>query len=221
MTATDDERWNSLFSTLNGLPSSQAELKSQMQILSSNVEAYNKRMETQESKMTSLESRMDSFFNFQRAKNLVLFKLEDSPSINDNLIPVIQKLFCEIGLDIQKSVIDDAFRMGKTMGNRHVLVKFVAARWVKKIFSKVGELKKRNLFISNDRSKAEREQRRLLLLRVRELRASWVTARIVGNKIVTDNSKSAVNPAPDPGSSQETLNSSSPILGPIDWPYYY
>lgn len=123
----------------------------------------------------------------QRAKNLIIFKLEDSEKFNGYLFGEILQLFSGVGLAIPEIAIVDVFRLGKIKGNRPVIVKFLTVRWVKLIFSKIIEFKRRNLVISNDYSPEERPQRPLLISRVRELRSAGIVAKIVNNKVITLN----------------------------------
>lgn len=79
------------------------------------------------------------------------------------LIHSICHRFSEMGLNISDLAFEDAFRLGKNNGNRPVIIKFIASRYVKTVFYKVRELRARNLFITNDHTKEERKQRHQLL----------------------------------------------------------
>lgn len=103
-----------------------------------------------------MENNITLLNNFTRAKNIILFKLEDHDTINNNLIQVILCLFSDIGLSIPEFVIGDIYRIGKNKGNRPVFIKFIRERWVKMVFTKMKELKDRGIFIVNDRSTVER-----------------------------------------------------------------
>lgn len=66
-------------------------------------------------------------------------------------------------LRIPKLAITDVYRLGKVIGNRLVIIKLIAVRWMTLVFSKILELRKNNLSIANDRSIVERDERRLLV----------------------------------------------------------
>lgn len=68
--------------------------------------------------------------------------------------------------------IEDAFRLGKGDTCRPVLVKFIATRWVKQVFTKVRNFKDKNLAISNDRTPEERIIRRHKLLQAKNLQST-------------------------------------------------
>lgn len=89
-------------------------------------------------------------------------------------------------MEIPTVAIEDVYRLGKTMGNRPVIVKFIARMWVKMAFNKVKEFKNINLVIANDRSPEERERRRHLLGYVRDLQAIHIEARLKGDRILID-----------------------------------
>lgn len=180
----DEERWNQLFSKLNEQSVSHSKLKTEIRATNSVLESCVKRLDDHESRKLSVQNNFSRFDNFHRNKNIILFNLEDSDQVNSMLFQSIELLFKEIGLDIPDLDIADIYRLGKIKGKRPVLISFIAARWVKSVFSKLSALKSRNLFISNDRTPEERVHRRNLLKKIQELNALGTKAKIVNNKIV-------------------------------------
>lgn len=184
MSSTPDEkRWSELFSKLSDLSASHSELKTEIRENNNILESSVKKLNEQESRLLSVENNLARFEKSQRSKNIILFNLEDSDSINSNLFATIDLLFKDIGLQVPDLAIADIYRLGKNKGKRPVIIKFIAERWVKTIFSKLNELKNKNLFITNDRTFEERELRRQLFKKIQELRETGIKARIVNNKI--------------------------------------
>lgn len=167
MSSIDEQRWEQLMTSINdissNLSSSHKDLSSKIQATNDYLESINKKVDIHEGRIAIVENNGALQNKAVRAKNIVLYRLEDTDVINNNLIAVINELFAELELNIPDLAKADAFRLGKVRGNRPVLIKFVAERWVKQAFSKVQEFRSFNLVIANDRTAKERENRRQLL----------------------------------------------------------
>lgn len=188
MGSNDEEKWKSLFTSIESLSVTQNDIRSRLDSIANSLSSNNAALKEHHSRLKSLENDFSHFVSFQRARNIILFNLEDSDDFNKNLFQKVLQIFADIGLDIPDPAVDDIFRLGRMKNNRPVMIKFLAVRWVKLVFTKVRELKERNIIITNDRSKEEREHRRLLLSKIKELQAKGIKARIVGNKIIYENS---------------------------------
>lgn len=124
----DNERWDLLFSHFNELSSSHTVLREKVQTTNDMLKAIIDKQTDHEKRLFAIENKISRLFNYQRSKNIVLFKLEDCDSINTNLFQIISQLFKDIGINIPEVAIVDAFRLGKKKGNRPVLIKLIAER---------------------------------------------------------------------------------------------
>lgn len=184
----DEERWNQLLSSIDKLTLSHDNLRSEINVSTKTVESLTAKSTAHDKRLSDIEETL-SFLNSQiRAKNLVLFKLEDSDNINNNLLMAILGVFKNVGLQISELAVDDVFRLGKNKGARPILIKFISAKWVKLIFGRVQELSKAGFAIANNRSKEERLHRRNLLDQVHKLKGLGLDARLKGVKIIVDGS---------------------------------
>lgn len=171
MTNGDDERWETLFSSINEINTTQSSMNNKFKVTNNILDSINSKLEGHENRMKTVESQLDRFDKQRRAKNIVIFRLEDSEAVNGHLIEVICRIFEDLGLEIPNLAIDDAFRLGKGDNCRPVLVKFIATRWVKLVFTKVSHFKDKNLAIANDRSWEERKLRKHKLLETKHLQS--------------------------------------------------
>lgn len=86
-------------------------------------------------------------------------------------------------MNIPEVAIADVFKLGKIKGNRPVLVRFIAPRWVKLVFTKLVEFNRLNLSIANVRSKQEREERKELRKQEDLLLRAGLDASIKKNRL--------------------------------------
>lgn len=189
MAQADEERWSQLFSSLDKLTHSHNDLRDDIKVSNQRVELLTTKYIDIDTRMSKAEKFLSLLERENRAKNIVLFKLEDSITINKKLFDNILDIFKKVDLIIPEWAIVDVFRMGKTEGSRPVLIKFVSTKWVRNVFDRVKELKSLNYIIVNDRSKQEREIRRELLDKVRLLKESGQNAFLKGNKIFVDDTE--------------------------------
>lgn len=159
-----------LTDAIHQLTLSHEQLKAEVIESNKTSKALSEKFETHSDRLSLLEKEIFYMRNQARAKNIILFKLKDVEEHNADLFPVILEIFQKIKLNIPETAIDEIYRLGKIKGSRPVIIKFVACRWVKLVFTKVAELNKLNLAIANDRTKEEREKRRLLLSKVNILK---------------------------------------------------
>lgn len=154
MSTSDENRWEQLLTSIDNisskLSSSHADLSNKMETTNNYLESINKKVDAHEGRLAIVENNATLQNKAVRAKNIVLYRLEDSDDINKHLISVVNEIFAELNLDIPDLAIVDAFRLGKLKGIRPVLIKFIAERWVKLVFSKVREFRSLNLAIAND-----------------------------------------------------------------------
>lgn len=182
--ATDEERWKYLFTSISNLTESINVVRSEIHTSSKSVDSIYKQVKGFDNRMTQSERSLSALESLTRARNIIIFKLNDTDEINNDLSAIVLNIFKKVNLQIPELAIDDVFRLGKSQGNRPTMVQFISAKWVKLVFSRVRELRKENIIIANDRSKEERENRRLLLEQVRKMREDGQNAVLRGNKIV-------------------------------------
>lgn len=151
-------------------------------------ESMKTKQSNSDERMLELEKRFSSLSDQSRFKNLILFGLEDSESVNRDLIHSVLEIFSDMGLRIPDVAVEDSFRLGKVMGSRPIKIKFISSRWVRVAFDRVEEFKNFNLAIANDRTKEEREKHRDLRDRVVRLRNLGMNAKI-RNKTLIINEK--------------------------------
>lgn len=181
---TEEERWKYLFSSINNLSESLKTVRAEIHTSSKFVESIDRRVNEFENRLTQSESSLSALESLSRARNIILFNLMDTDEINTDLHAMVLKTFKKVNLQVPDLAIDDVFRLGKIRGKRPIMIKFISSKWVRLVFGKVRELRNEDIFIANDRSKEERENRRLLLDQVRRIREGGQDAVLKGNKII-------------------------------------
>lgn len=134
------------------LTKSHNDLKKEVQEACSSARETKQNLEKLTGRVNNIEMKLETPWHIDKSNNIIIFKLKDNDETNNDLIKTILSIFAKINISIPDVAIADAYRLGKIMGSRPVLVKFVAVRWVKLVFSRVQEFKRLDLGIDNDRS---------------------------------------------------------------------
>lgn len=85
-----------------------------------------KDLEILSERVIKIEANVDKSMNVDRANNILIFKLKDDEDSINNLINTVIRMLEKINISIPNAAIADAFRLGKIIGSRPVLIKFVA-----------------------------------------------------------------------------------------------
>ena len=107
------------------------ELKQEIENLAENKKAVAIKIENNAKDIQFLS---DFISKQTRAKNVIIFGLTDNH--DENIWAKISELFLQVNLEIPDTAFEDIFRVGKNTTTRPVVVKFMAARWVKIVFFK-------------------------------------------------------------------------------------
>lgn len=174
---------NDLVVAIDNLTKSHDDLKMSIAALKETNDSTRSQVKVNTENISSIQMSLDKQ---NRGKNLLIFKLQDIPEFNQDIFGILKKLFDATNLQIPDAVILDAFRLGKKIGKRPLLVKFNSARWVRAAFEKLAEFKKLHLAIANDLTPAERERRKSLLSLCRQLMESGRDARVKRDRLVVD-----------------------------------
>lgn len=134
-----------------------------------------------------LERRIALLEKNSRARNLLIFNLDDVEEINRDLYLSIARIFEKIKVEIPDQAIESIFRLGKVVGRRPVLVRFASPRWKSLLFIKVKELNELGLTIANDLTEDERKERKSLLMYLFSLKKQGHEAKLKGNAIIIKN----------------------------------
>lgn len=108
--------------------------------------------------------KIDYLLNREKAKNIVLFKVSDTSSENENLLEIVISIFKKAEVDIEKKDISDVRRLGKKEGNRPILISFENEKDKFEIFKKARNFGNMGLGFSNDMKKELREKKRAIIL---------------------------------------------------------
>lgn len=171
-----------LLKTVEELKSSQNDTRAEVREscgISKNIKAE---MENFSHKVSSLESSLVRIIHKERSNNIIIFGAKFEEGRLD-LQSFIMALFRKVDLDIPEIAVADVFKLGKNKNNCPIVVKFIAPRWVKHVFTKVTELKGLNIVIANDRSRQEREARRDLRAQKVRLKEVGYQTKIIRNRI--------------------------------------
>lgn len=152
--------------------------------ISSKCEELEKKLKKLELDNTFLRSQVN-------ANNIVLYNVPEKEASNVELNVYVMEMFNKLNLPIPEFAVADAFRLGKKSEKsvRPILIKFLGAKWIKIMFSKIDDFKSINVIISRDYSKEERMARRELKQKVQDLVHRKIDATIKNNKICINGSE--------------------------------
>lgn len=153
---------------LKEISSDVKKIKSDIESLKETLLNHEENHKVTEEKLNSFESRITGLEKSINACNLVLYKVTDNADTNKDLISTVGNIFTKAGVDIPNICIASVYRVGRQIGTRPIIIKFIAPRWKKVIFEKAKKFAELNLAIGDDLSKEAREHKKRLL-RVRYL----------------------------------------------------
>lgn len=181
-----NEQISKLTECIQGLTKSHEELKKQMQDACSTAQESCVNVSALSKKTDSFERRLEFLDRKDRANNIIIFGLEDKEVNSVDLCSIVLTIFNNLDIRIPELAIADTYRLGKNGEKRPVIVKFIAPRWVKNVFSKITEFKKLDLAVANDRTKQERELRKSLRLQADIIRKSGRRVTIKRGKLIVE-----------------------------------
>lgn len=147
-------------------------------------------METR-TKVEIQEEKVNTIEKDRRTNNIVIYNLEETPNETwEELMRKINLLFnTTMKLNVKKDEINQYFRMGKKTGrtpNRPVLVKMVN-HWKKmEILRNTATLKGTKIFLSQDLTQEEKQEKKVLLEKVKHIRNTGKHAVLKGWKIFVE-----------------------------------
>lgn len=113
---------------------------------------HSNKVKAVEKDMVEVQHTLSDQSKSERAKNLLLFNVQDNEDTNGDLLATVSYIFEKAGVNIPEISIATAYRLGQytTGKDRPILIKFLAPRWKKPIFEKIMEFKKMKINIAND-----------------------------------------------------------------------
>lgn len=90
---------------------------------------FNQRIIELEKTVKVLSQKLNTGNNANRARNILIFKVEENPDVREKTLEKVMGIFRRIGIEINDFCIEAAYRIGKTGKNRPILVRFIAPRW--------------------------------------------------------------------------------------------
>lgn len=149
---------------------------------------FNKKILDLEKTVEILLQKLHTSDNVARARNVLIFKVEENLNEKENTLKKIMEIFRQIGIDINEFCIEAAYRIGKPGNNRPILVRFIAPRWKSLLFKKIKEFADMGMAISNDQTKEERLERKELVMFKNKLNLEGGrNIKIKGKKLWIDN----------------------------------
>lgn len=141
-------------------------------------------VEKQENKIAALERET-------RRKNLIIKGVPDDGKENwEETIKTTMKIIEKIGVNVTKEAdIDEAKRVGRYRrnGQRPILLKLTTGNKKAEILSKSKELKGSNMWIDEDYTKEILEERKTLIIQLKDARKKGYRAQLKYNKLIINN----------------------------------
>ena len=143
--------------------------------------------------INTLKNEVNRLKNIARSKNIVIFGLEDSKNINDNLKSEINKILEYVHVSMEQ--VDFYNRIGKKEGNRPVILSLTSREIKSKFFDNFEVLRSKGLSIANDMTKEERENYKKLKAIKIELFNYGIQNKIAKGKIIINNNEYEIEEA--------------------------
>ena len=135
-------------------------------------------------KINQLERDLNYLLNKERMNNLLLFNVKPSEQDLSNLTKTIVELFKKNSVKISSEEIKDVKLLGKEKSDkRPILVSFVKAATKADIFRNIKSFKNNSIWISNDLSKRQREERDKLRMYKQVINSKCEKAFLLDNKL--------------------------------------
>lgn len=156
--------------------------------------SFNRRIMNLEDSRDTLMQKMNANLKSNRAKNILIFKVEEKGDKEENIYKEINDIFKKVGVEMNDFCIEAAFRIGKPGRNRPILIRFIAPRWKSLVFEKVKEFGALGLAISNDLSQEERLIRKeLVLFKNKFMKEGEQNIKIKENYLIIDGKNYSLN----------------------------
>lgn len=164
-------------------------VKSVTDSLKNDLEIIKKQQTSQNSKIIALEEQLSRTNEEKRAKNLIIFKIQENEKSGNELIQIVTSIARKADIHINELSVDTAYRLGKQQPGktRPVLIKFIAPRWKKEFFSKIKNLNQLNINITNDLSPMDRKKSSDLLKTRYEMKKKGIAATIKNMQLHLNN----------------------------------
>lgn len=148
---------------VNILKAMYTNLNKDIEEVKENQQIFKSRHEDLSAFVQQLEKRLLLIEKGSRAKNLLIFQMQDDDETNNNLYLSVFNIFKTIKVEIPNQAVESVYRFRKTKGKRPVMVRFISARRKSLMFTKLKVLNDLGLRISNDLTEAERRDRKQLI----------------------------------------------------------
>ena len=137
------------------------------------------------SDINKLKTEVSRLKNIVSSNNIIIYGLEDSKEINENLENKITEILESVNLTIDQ--VDNYSRIGKKAGKRPIVLSLSSRRLKKNFFNNIDKIKSKGLNIANDISREEREKFKKFKEIQSELLNLEIESKIVRSKIIVGN----------------------------------
>lgn len=159
------------------------ELKSEIRALREEVYLQRNRVQTLEEENQVLRNRVNQLDRRSRQNNLIIHGLRGVDGMEENVKKTLEE---SLEVQIHQFAVSDIHRLGKDRKGP-ILLELNSSIVKQNILQKVSKLKGTAISISPDYTLEEREQRRILVKRMKESIEERNSARIEGNKLIINN----------------------------------
>lgn len=154
------------------------------------IENLKSRVDTLEQENKHLKNKLDSLEKNSKANNILLFGLDVEPKqITTDF--VVEKLNVLLNVNVEKSHINNISCLGKSR-NCPVKVEFISRLEKTEIFRRVKILKGSGVYIENDLTAAQLEEKKILRRHLLVGKENKKICFIKGNKLVIDGTELSV-----------------------------
>ena len=140
-----------------------------------------------EYKIKVLERRIDQLLKKERIKNRMLHKVAEDKEKEKNLIEFVHEMFLEVGITIEENDIEYVARVGRKEGEKPFMITFRNFYVKSKILNQASKFKNSKIYVTNDLSKEQRQERNTAVKLMKELKKENKEVKMKGfNELVVE-----------------------------------
>lgn len=169
------------------------DLKNLYKETTSNIKALDIKHDNLEKKVAKLHSdneklssQLLKFTKESKARNMIIYKLDDSENFNKDLFTNTLEYLKKFDKSLNANHIDVIRRLGRKPSNRPVLIRFNSFNIKSTLFSKIIKAENCSISVANDLTAEELCVRDQLKSLVKKLAAVDIVAKIKSSKVVVD-----------------------------------
>jgi hypothetical protein len=177
---------NETLKAINNVDSRVSKLTDEVTGLRTDLTSASNKITELENENKELNLKIDELENNIRKSNIIVFGLSEVEGGNEPINDFVNFSRYKLNVNIDRSDIGQAYRMGKNFGKRPLFVSFVKCGTKADVMKNVSKLKGTNISVSDDLTKTARAKRKFLLGCASQARAAGFQVKVRNENLLID-----------------------------------